>query len=113
MASKIAIYYVPILESVAAAKGDIGSEAIRLAVIKALGPALSDSERDRVLAKGWQNSKGNYFEWGLADLVRYKFLSKNVGYRIAAKGLDLLEHVRKNPSLQLDRGVLAQFPSFR
>jgi hypothetical protein len=109
MPSSITIFYAPVLRAVAGSINELGSDAIREATVKSLGPALTQAERDRILTKGWPRSKGNYFEWALADLVRYKFLSKESHYRITPRGLALLEHIRKNPSLQLDRSILAAF----
>jgi hypothetical protein len=109
MASRIAIFYLPILKSVAASNKEVGSKTIREQTASILGDALTKAERRRLLNKS-PTKKGNYFDWALANLTLYKFLSKGSGYRLPKRGVALFKYLQKNPSLQLNRSDLARFP---
>ena len=106
----IATFYLPILECVReTGTSGISSEGLRRQMITKLGNQLSESERSRLVSPSRQRTKGNYFEWALADLVTYKCLSKHDDrYLLTEEGNHLLSYIARNPGTRLSRGFLRQ-----
>ena len=108
-AARIKTFYQPILESCEEASDrGASSDQIRARAAEKIGRFLTSGELKN-LRTPTPHGKGNYFEWGLADLVQYEFLTKNPLYKLTAKGWRLVGRLRQNPTLQIDRPFLAQF----
>jgi hypothetical protein len=118
---KAKTYYRPILECCEeAAVSGASSDQIRACTEKKIGKSLTAGELGELL-KPTPGAKGNFFAWALAHLVQYKFLSKyrltEAGKRVAGPpqyqlteaGKGLAEYLRKNPSVQMDKGFLQHF----
>jgi len=102
-------FYSSILECCeeADARG-ASSDQIREFTEEKIRAFLTADELDQ-LRKPVPHAKGNYFEWALAHLVQFKFLSEGPRYGLTEEGKRLAEYLRKNPSVPVDRGFLERF----
>ncbi len=102
-------FYRSILECCEAADTSGSTPAqIRAYADDKVGKFLTASELDQ-LRKPKPGAKGNYFEWALAHLVQYKFLSGPPRYALTESGNRLAAYLRKNASAQVDLGFLKRF----